>query len=195
MSLDLLTKLNPRTLQFAPSGGVSKYDLDDVIDAIAHLPPLVTTYIYAINECSSNDNPIRKDMMRLENYFNNIIYQQIVEDGFQTRKLTQQALARGIARAAIHAHFYAKGQCKTCNGIGIVFKDGTGKCCSDCWGKGISQINDVQKCRIAFPTVKFNRNWWGQFAKKYEQMIRDQLYECLMVADQALHKMKNTITK
>ncbi|MCH4249158.1 MAG: hypothetical protein LKF82_15275 [Acinetobacter populi] len=75
-------------INIATNPAPHKYDLDDVIDAIAHLPPLVTTYIYAVNECSSNDNPIRKDMMRLENHFNNIIYQQIVEDGFKTRKLT-----------------------------------------------------------------------------------------------------------
>lgn len=189
MSLDLLTKLNPKSVTLVPSGGKGKYDLDDVIDAIKHLSPLATLYIYAVNECLSNDNRIEKNKTQLQIHFGNILHQQIVEDEFETRKISQQALAYGIARASIHAHFYARGQCKTCNGVGIVFKNGS-KRCKDCFGKGISQINDVQKCRIAFPTINFERSWWRKYARSYEYIVQDELNKLLMDVDQEFYAIQ-----
>lgn len=168
---------------------MAKYDLDDVIDAIEHLSPLATIYVYAINECSSNDYQVERYKTQLQMHFANILYQQIIEDEFETRKIDQVALAHGIARASIHAHFYARGQCKACNGVGIIFNGGS-KRCEDCFGKGISQISDMQKSRIAFPDVKFDRSWWGKYAKTYEYIVQDALNELLMLVDHELHLTK-----
>lgn len=194
MSLDLINKLNIKSQSFLPSQGHSIYDMDDVIDAIAHLPPLATMYIYALNESSSNVGQIKRYTTQLQSYFANLLYQQIVSDELECRKLSQLALAQGIARASVHAHFNARGQCKACNGNGVVFKDG-GKKCGDCFGKGVRQINDVEKSRLAFPDVKFDRSWWGKYARKYETIVQDELNELLNTVDQAIDDMKKRVHK
>ncbi len=185
MSIDLLTKLNPKTMRYAPSGGVAKYDLDDVIGAIAHLPPLATTYVYAINETSSNDCKIKTNIATLQVHFASMLFSKILKDNFKTRKVSQIALADGIARAAIHAHFFARGQCRACNGTGIVFKDGA-KRCEDCWGRGVREINNIEKTKIAFPDVSFGRNWWCQYARQYEVIVLHGLGELQWAVEYSL---------
>ena len=195
MSVELINKLNIKSQSFLPSQGHSLYDVDDVIDAIAHLPPLATTYIYSLNETSSNGFQIKRYTTQLQSHFANMLYQQIVSDGFECRKkLTQVALAHGIARASVHAHFNARGQCKACNGIGVIYKDGSKKC-GDCFGKGVRQINDVEKCRLAFPDVSFDRSWWGRYARKYETIVQDELNALLNILDHAIDDMKKRVNK
>lgn len=189
MSIDLLTKLNPKTMRYAPSGGVAKYDLDDVIGAIAHLPPLATTYVYAINETSSNDCKIKTNIATLQVHFASMLFSKILKDNFKTRKVSQIALADGIARAAIHAHFFARGQCKACNGTGIVFKDGA-KRCEDCWRRGIREINNIEKTRIAFPDVSFHRCWWGEYAQHYEYVVQSSLYDLFLMIEDTLSRVR-----
>lgn len=190
MSIDLLSKLNPRSVSWLPSGGTAKYDLDDVIGAIAHLPPLATVYIYAINETVSNDRKIKTNMAKLQVHFASKLYGIILKDNFKTRKVSQIGLADGIARAAIYAHFFARGQCKSCNGTGMVYTQGA-KVCPDCFGKGVRMINNVEKTKIAFPEVGFNRSWWCEYAQPYDEMVQNELVDLLVLVEDALGRVRD----
>ena len=210
MSMDLLIKLNPKAVSFLPGGGNAKYDRDDVISALAPLPALPTAYAFALVEAHNNDQKIKTNLATLQVHFAAKLFGILLKDEFKPRKVTQIAFADGVVRATLQAHFFATSQCKTCQGVGSSLK-ATGiqtddkkqlnhvamkpVICIDCMGKGVRPLNDVEKCRLAFPSVAFDASWWRKYARKYAQIIEDGLNELHSMVDQALYEMKRALIK
>jgi hypothetical protein len=117
-------------------------------EMMAGMPPHVCALLWALIRCSEGSD---RHFGLLHLMLTNAIRQAIVDTGPRFDDAKVKAVAKGVARAALHQYLFSKGKCKKCDGTGMV-KDplsSQAHICSACEGAGDARYTQAERWRLS----------------------------------------------
>lgn len=121
-------------------------------EMMSGMPPHVCALLWALIRSSE---PTDRHFGLLHLMLTNEMRVTIGNVGTRFDDAKVKAVAKGVARAAVHQYLFNKGKCKRCDGAGIT-KDpltGRGHMCSSCGGSGDARYTQAERWRLSGLTI------------------------------------------
>lgn len=164
-------------------------EVTDLCGVLASLDDLHSWYVYAMIDQRRSYN-----MELLHSYCKHIVLQELRKRQKKSHarpyKVQPNDMAEGITKAALYAHFYPKGTCAKCKGLGFSLA----KKCDNCGGKGVKEVNWAERVAYGFPMrPDLCRKWYIQSCEKYDRLVGSVLIDIQLDLVEALKKAQRDV--